>query len=243
MSEPPDNPSAPGMPEGHVFIVTYGRSGSTLLQNLLNHIDGYCIRGENNNALFHLARGWDALAAAEQIRGQRAALETCGTMTAPDHPWYGAEDVEPDELGRALAASFVRTVLRPPKGTRVAGFKEIRFHLAGPHLEAYTGFLTRFFPRARFVFNTRDHAAVARSGWWAQMDPDKVRRQLEAAEEGFAKMRALLGDRAIALHYDDYVGRPEALEPLFDFLGEPFDAERVRAITERRLVHTGVKEQ
>ena len=237
MRETPNDPSPAGMPEGHVFIVTYGRSGSTLLQNQLNHIDGYCIRGENYNALAHLARAWDAVATGEAMHGQRAS----GEATAPCHPWYGAEEVDPDELGRALAEGFVRTVLRPPAGTRVAGFKEIRFHLAGAHLEAYIRFLTRFFPGARFVFNTRDHAAVARSGWWAQMDPDKVRRQLEAAEEGFAKMRALLGERAIALHYDDYVARAEALEPLFDFLGEPFDAARVRTITERRLTHSGVR--
>src|SRR5688572_1085508 len=35
---------------GHLFIVTYGRSGSTLLQGVLNSIPGYLIRGENDGA-------------------------------------------------------------------------------------------------------------------------------------------------------------------------------------------------
>ena len=33
--------------DGFVFVVTYGRSGSTLLQTVLQSIDGYFIRGEN----------------------------------------------------------------------------------------------------------------------------------------------------------------------------------------------------
>lgn len=35
----------------NIFIVTYGRSGSTLLQNLLMTIPGCIIRGENHNAM------------------------------------------------------------------------------------------------------------------------------------------------------------------------------------------------
>ena len=31
---------------GYLFVVTYGRSGSTLLMGLLNSIPGYLIRGE-----------------------------------------------------------------------------------------------------------------------------------------------------------------------------------------------------
>ena len=36
---------------GYVFVMTYGRSGSTLLMGLLNTIPGYLIRGENDDAL------------------------------------------------------------------------------------------------------------------------------------------------------------------------------------------------
>ena len=233
----PDTHSAG--PEGHVFIVTYGRSGSTLLQNLLNSIDGYCIRGENHAALMHLAEAWDAVAHGEVMRGHRIDA----SPTGPDHPWYGAEMVDPEALGRGLADVFTREVLRPPEGTRIAGFKEIRFRMYRPELERYVDFLTRFFAGARFIFNTRDHAAVARSGWWAQMDPEMVRTELEGAEEGFARMRAVLDpDRFIEMHYDDYAGRPEALRPLFDWLGEPFDAGHVARVIDRRLTHTGTRE-
>lgn len=45
--------------EGYVFIITYGRSGSTLTQNLLNSLPGYCIRGENSNLLYFLSKAAD----------------------------------------------------------------------------------------------------------------------------------------------------------------------------------------
>jgi hypothetical protein len=36
---------------GYVFVMTYGRSGSTLLMGLLNTIPGYLVRGENDDGM------------------------------------------------------------------------------------------------------------------------------------------------------------------------------------------------
>lgn len=225
--------AVPHPPGGYVFIVTYGRSGSTLLQNLLNAIDGYCIRGENENILMHLARGWHAVQTSRPMRGMRSA----GRVSGPEDPWFGAEAVDPGRLGRSLAALFLREVLRLPPGTRVGGFKEIRFLAHPEFFPAYLDFLHRFFPGTRIVFNTRDHAAVARSGWWARMDPASVAARLREAERLFAAYQAAHPGRCITLHYDDYVRDPAALAPLFAFLGEPFDAARVAAVMARRLDH------
>ena len=45
----------------HVLIITYGRSGSTLLQGLLNSIDGCIVRGENYDACKGLFRTYQAV--------------------------------------------------------------------------------------------------------------------------------------------------------------------------------------
>jgi hypothetical protein len=220
-------------PDGYVFIVTYGRSGSTLLQNVLNSIDGYCIRGENNNSLFHLARAWEAIDQSEPIRGMRHKKE----RSEQTHPWYGAELIESRNYARSLANVFVREVLNPPVGTRVAGFKEIRFHINGPHFRTHLNFIHDVFPNARFIFNTRSHAAVEKSGWWAEMDPAKVRETLSWAEQLFMRYLEEYPERGIHMHYDDYAGEPQALERLFDFLGERYDAPMVRRIMDTRLTH------
>lgn len=219
--------------DGYVFVVTYGRSGSTVVQNLLNSIPGYCIRGENGNALSGLARSWHAIGTAEPRQGLKAR----GIPSTPEEPWYGAERIEPQRYGSYLANVFVREVLALPAGTRVGGFKEIRFHAEPLFFPAYMGFIRRFFPKARFVFNTRDHAAVLKSGWWADMDEARARAQLDQAETLFAAQIAAHPERCIRLRYEDYDGNPEGMRLLFDFLGEPFDPDRVAAVLAQRLTH------
>ena len=101
-------------------------------------------------------------------------------------------------------------------------------------------FLCLAFPGARFVFNTRDHAAVARSGWWVRVDPDRMARMLGDLDALYAAAAAHLGPRALQLRYDDYAGNPDGLAPLFRFMGRPFDADLARRVLDRRLGHSGV---
>jgi len=219
--------------EGFLFIVTYGRSGSTMLQNLVNSIPGYEIRGENNNALYPLSRSYWAIMESEPM----TALRRAGKPSEQTHPWFGGEKVFPKAYGRMLAQTFVKMVLKPSEGTRVSGFKEIRFHNQPEHFRAYLDYITEFFPNARFLFNTRDHASVAKSGWWTKRSPEHVDKVLTEAESLFDAYIASAPERCIRLHYDDYVGKPEAMRPLFDFLGEPFDEEMVGRVMGQRLDH------
>lgn len=219
--------------DGFLFIVTYGRSGSTMLQNLVNSIPGYEIRGENNNALYHLSRSYWAIVDSEPM----AALRRSGGVSEQTHPWFGAEKAFPKAYGRMLAQTFVRSILKPSEGTRVSGFKEIRFHNHPEDFRAYLDFIAEYFPNARFLFNTRDHGSVAKSGWWAKHNPAHVDRVLTEAEALFDDYIARSPHRCFRLHYDDYVGRPEAMRPLFRFLGEPFDLDVVSKVMEQRLDH------
>ena len=219
--------------EGFVFIVTYGRSGSTMVQNLVNSIPGYEIRGENNNALLPLATSYRAILDAETMAEMRRRQQPSDQT----HPWFGAEKAFPKPYGRQLAQAFVKTVLKPSPGTRVSGFKEIRFHSDPEKFDIGLDFITEFFDNAKFIFNTRDHDAVSRSGWWARQRPEQVKSVLQRAEALYDAYIAREPDRAIRIHYDDYTGRPEAMKPLFEFLGEPFDEEMVARVMDLRLDH------
>jgi hypothetical protein len=130
-------PALMAPPGGYVFIVTYGRSGSTLTQAYLNSFPGYCIRGESNNLILDLCRmikrlevtnfTWRREDAAKPAAKRRPFLrEILGT---PVDPWYGAELVDPDRLARGLCDVFVREALHLPPGTRVGGFKDIGWGL------------------------------------------------------------------------------------------------------------------
>jgi hypothetical protein len=212
---------------GYLFVMTYGRSGSTLLQGVLNSIPGYLIRGENRQVLQHLHR-FHVRAVKQrglQRRAQRRQNRPVGG-DATTHPFYGMDNFP---VNRSLAGArrlALDTLLRPERGTRVTGFKEIRW--GDEHVADFVDWLRLVFPDARFVVNTRDLAAVSRSKWWAEV-PDAVAR-LAAREQRILAVAEDLGDAAFRVHYDDYVDNPQALKPLFDWLGEEFDEARIRAV-------------
>lgn len=202
----------------YLFVVTYGRSGSTLVSGLLNAIPGYLVRGENADALRHLQAFHTTLLEQQAKRpGARG----------PTHPFFGIAGVPRDVLVARTRELVVDTVLRPRPDTRVTGFKEIRWWR--PDLEEYVAWLREVFPGARFVVNTRDHASVLSSAWWARGDPDHNAAHLAEVEERILAVAADLGGAAYRLHHDEYVADPTVLRGLYDWLGEPWDEASVRA--------------
>jgi hypothetical protein len=204
----------------HLFIVTYGRSGSTLLQGVLNSIPGYLIRGENDGAVYHLHQFHAACVGKKRRLRKRFELPLDTT-----NPHFGLDEFPAKVSLRTLRRLVTSTVLRPEEDTRVTGFKEIRWYQED--LPAYVDFLRALFPGARFLVNTRDHAAVLQSGWW----PDKPKDgRLERMESAILDLAESLGDAAYRVHFDDYTADPAALRGLFHWLGEDFDETRVRAV-------------
>lgn len=219
--------------EKHVFVVTYGRSGSTLVQKLLNSIDGACIRGENSNALAGVTQAWQMTRGPNSLARRAAQKST----TTPDAPWYGRENFNLQRYGRALADVFTREVLAPPPGTRIAGFKEIRWAYAEPAFSQILNFAHEFFADSHFIFNTREHDQVAQSGWWADKDPADVRKRLLAQDALFDAYLRTFPDRGVRIHYNDYITDHEALRPMFDHISEPFDADTISTIMRQKLMH------
>ncbi len=207
----------------YVVVVTYGRSGSTLLQGILSSVPGVMIRGENGGVVGHLFGFHDT------ARTHRDRLARPGGLP-PSHPWWGIDGYPDDAALRNMRRLLLETVLRPAADTRVVGFKEIDWPT--DRLPEVLQFLRDVLPGVRFVLNTRDLQDVARSKWWAR-DPDAL-TTLTTMEQALVDALAGLGDAAYRVHYDDYVADPRVLRGLFDWLGEDFDEERVRAVMDVR---------
>ena len=203
----------------HVFVMTYGRSGSTLLMGILNSIPGWLIRGENRHAMRHL---YDfhrsGMAEKARVDPDRASQ--------PTHPWFGIDgypEVASLQHIRALAEA---TLLRPAPDTRVSGYKEIRWY--DQDLPDYLAFLQQVFPGCRFVLNTRNLADVAASNYWTHKDDPLG--QVQRIEERMLSAAEGLGDAVHRVHYDDYVADPEVLRGLFSWLGEVYDQNRIHDV-------------
>jgi Sulfotransferase family len=205
-----------------LFIVTYGRSGSTLLQGIISSIPGYLIRGENGGAVYNLYRFH---ATASRQRAARSA-----GWRRPENAWFGIGGY-PNRLALSeLRRVIIATLIRPERSSRVVGFKEIRWLQTDLH--EYVDFLRAAFPGARFVINTRNLDDVVSSKWWARREGS--RELLAEAEERMLALKERLGDDAYHVHYDDYVERPGRLRGLFDWLGEEFDEARVEEVMARK---------
>jgi hypothetical protein len=226
--------------EGYVFLVTYGRSGSTLTQNLLNAIPGYCIRGENGNSAYHLCRTIHEMRGEVNFRLRQDQLAGKGVsvpeLGQPIDPWYGSELIDLDRYAKRLFNVFTREILNLPPRCRVGGFKEIRYLYDTGFLPHQLELMQEIFPRARILFLTRAHEEVANSSWWRGHDKAALLPQLARADAAF-KAYAESHEDCFQLDYAAYARGPEALRPLYDFLGEEMDVAAVREILGRQLSH------
>lgn len=199
----------------YIFVVTYGRSGSTLLQGILNAIPGVCIRGENGSALRGLLSSVRALAGANVSFGS----EEAGVSTSP---WYGINEVDIDAYVTALRRAFVDNVLRPGPASIACGFKEIRYHIGDVvALNDELELMRRIFPRSAFLLNVRNIEDVLRSTELAAhgVEPAEIRQTDEALRAYAAEGR----EDTILVDYDQYQSDPGKLKSLFEFLGSPLD--------------------
>ena len=147
----------------YVFVVTYGRSGSTLTQGLLNALPGTLVRGENSMFLLPLFRSWSGLVEFQGKNAQNARRQ--GSRSA----FYGLDQIDNRDFvdsTRRLAHKALYGDADPSQ-VDVLGFKEVMWHrIARPEQEQFFDWFEQIFPGATYVLNTRPHEQVMGSGFW-----------------------------------------------------------------------------
>lgn len=166
-----------------LIIVTAGRTGSTILQHLLNQDPETLIRGENNNFFYYFYRAYHALEDPNAAKFRLASNS--------EHPWYGFKNFKSEELKkytRLLAIEFLLGTNSLSDYQRI-GFKEIRFfplirykpNSNEPNtseLINYLLFLSNALGNVKFIHLTRESSEIVKSGWWGinGNQPDKIER-------------------------------------------------------------------
>lgn len=215
-----------------VLIVTYGRSGSTLLQGILNSIDDYLIRGENGGFCHGLFKSYQSLLIADSIPGKH---------NKPSAAWYGAKSLDKEAFllnsQQLLKHFLLGEQNHTPEKIRCYGFKEIRYSGIRSQvldyinveyqLDAYLDFLAKIFPNVAFIFNTRNLADVSRSAWWSEMDQSIVETALSSLESRFKTYQVQHPDNTYAITYEDIIHKTAQLEGLFAFLDEPYSESAI----------------
>lgn len=157
----------------YVVIVAPGRSGSTLLQGVLNSIPGWCVRGENQNVTLPLYRAERLLLMAKRAAGGR---------TDSTHSFFGAEEFQAERFVGDLRRALLNQLIGDQPTPRAIGFKEIRWfeeNLLSDNLWSYLQFLERLLPDVMFLALRRDTDDILKSAWWAHSDQDRSRLMIE----------------------------------------------------------------
>jgi hypothetical protein len=194
-------PSAPQQP-GWVFVVTYGRSGSTLTQGMLNALPRTLVRGENNLFLLPLFRSWAGLKEFQvRFRGKGNPLTTSA--------FYGLHELDMDTFA-ASVRDLVRLQLlgsAPPGDVDRLGFKEVLWHRIKPEeWSDFFGFMDLAFGDPLYVLNQRDVEMASTSGFWRSKKPGQALRQINRVRDLQIFLRESRAERCYDTRYEVTTG-------------------------------------
>lgn len=206
-----------------LFIVTYGRSGSTLLQGVLNSIEGYSITGENMMAFYDLykfhTKYWNSISSFHA----NIMPKDCRNS------WYQTQDIP---VLKETCRQVFDTMLSVNHKDKVLGFKEIRWK----QLNDLENFLDWLFmiTNCRFIYLTRDLDETCISKWHKE-NPD-CHKQLNDFEK---RMESYIARHPYQKWFHLDVGTLHNVEledvalkfkDLYEWLGEEFDIRVVKAV-------------
>lgn len=216
-------------PRRHVFLISYGRTGSTLLMALLSNHPGVLVRGENDMMLRHIQRAYNSV----RERQRDAASSTSDS-------WFGAH-LFTDEYLVPTFRGFLENFMvgdRNLDEISVLGFKEAHYDgkiygLDGKALRDKKGvlmfdeslvvadleFLRKLFPDCLFVFNTRDPSEVVHSDF-------QIGRRVERFAGLNLRYQAWAAEYdGVVVDYSDIVEFGPQMQTMFDRLGITPDPE------------------
>jgi hypothetical protein len=214
-----------------LILLGVGRSGTTIIQTLLNSIPGYRINGENGGVLWPLLRSTERL---KKTLGENSGWPSY----SPSDPWYGLHQVGLQEYRREVGRVFIQQILRPGEGDRVVGFKDIRF--PGRDLTETLEELIEVFPSARVIANFRKSRDIATSGWWVSVAD--AEEQINRLQSELARAADAIGERCHQIYYEEFHASREPQARLFQWLGEKYSPAAASGLLSKRLLHMHTKE-
>ena len=227
----------------YLFVVTYGRSGSTLVQGLLNTLPRTLVRGENDLFMLHHYRAHAAIRGWQSLHRNHAVYKR-------ESAFYGTHVLSPEAAARAMNETVVQSLLgrAGPRQVDTLGFKEVLWHrIEAEETADFFEVLEEAFPGAKYVLNTRDVDRVVGSGFWQRVPVEEARAKVGRVVEIQDFLRSTRPDQTFDLSFevltgDDLEARDALLSGLGAFvLGREISAEVLESLQATMLVSHGPK--
>jgi hypothetical protein len=200
VSTPPSAADSRPGPD-YVFVVTYGRSGSTLTQGMLNTLPRTLVRGENNLYLLPMFRAYAGLKNFKRKYGGPGSVKAASAF-------YGLGEVDLDGFASSVRDLTQRQLLGAvaPADIDRLGFKEVLWHRIKPkEWTRFFDFMDLAFGEPRYVLNRRDVAMASTSGFWRKEAPGEAQRQIGRTLELQDHLRETRPGRCFDTQFEDMV--------------------------------------
>ena len=220
-----------------LFVVTYGRSGSTLVMGVLDSIDGFSVCGENNRACEYLY---------DFYMKYYGAIHNYNNNNMPRdsrNSWYQVCDFS---RLKQNCRDFLWNMLSSSVDDRVVGFKEIRWaHEKFGTVYIHSGFkdyiawLNIVFSPCKFLFVTRNLDDTCKSAWHvSNKDCKKNLQVFEKQVFDFIDRNPHIDFEHV--HFDNlYSVSPADFKPMFVWLDEEYDEEKIQAVLDKKHSYAG----
>ncbi len=208
-----------------LYVVTYGRSGSTLLTGYLSRLPGVDLKGENY--LFPLP-----LADADARLADATALRYTG-REFPASPWYGSHEFSLVQWRRDIRRALLNQLYPKRSIPKTIGFKEIRwwYRTSEEDFASKLEWLISIRKPGAIVFLTRDLDKTMAGAWWVKLSEAgraEARAGLEKFEELAIAYTEAHPDRSIHITYEDFLQGEQSAQRLCQFLGVKFKQDVYR---------------
>jgi hypothetical protein len=208
-----------------VFVVTYGRSGSTLTQGMLNTLPRTLVRGENNLYLLPMFRAYAGPGAAKSSSA-----------------FYGLREVDLDAFAASVRDLVQQQLLGDVELSEVdrLGFKEVLWHRIKPReWSGFFDFLDLAFGDPLYVLNRRDVTTTSTSGFWQKKRPGVAEQQIHRVRKLQDFLRESRPERCFDTRFEDMTSDDrqvagDLLRGLAEFVTGSCDDDLLEALFETR---------
>ena len=222
-----------------LFLLGMMRSGTTLLQRILNSVDGVLLTGEHGGYVAGLADGYFDMDEALAKRPKRALPSPADVVGDLENPrlfsawsnWY-----DPAHIAR-MHRYLIQALVVPPgaPNRRYWGFKEIRYG----HDDRAIELLLHLYPEAQFVFLARHPVPAIGSqyatGWIEGGVPEELPKRWADRYAYYLELAADQPQRCRLIRHEDVVtGTAAGLPDLFTALDLDLGDARPEIVEFRR---------